>query len=145
MPMLLMRQASAAAQARLGGAVTTSSGLNAASTAGPITGLPWMTMMRAGNMAAPVTPLYGQTMLRMFSAMNSQANKAAGAKRPTNYGQTKMNFNGPTYRTTRGAGHAAAMAEQKTWLPFAANSLWDAPGARRIAKRLGRGPGSGKG
>lgn len=30
-------------------------------------------------------------------------------------------------------------------LPFTVNNLWDNPGARREAKRVGRGPGSGLG
>ena len=30
-------------------------------------------------------------------------------------------------------------------LPFTPNTLWDNPGARRFAKRVGRGPGSGLG
>jgi large subunit ribosomal protein L15 len=30
-------------------------------------------------------------------------------------------------------------------MPFTTNYLWDNPGARRIKKQLGRGPGSGKG
>ena len=30
-------------------------------------------------------------------------------------------------------------------LPFTPNNLWDNPGARRFAKRIGRGPGSGLG
>lgn len=30
-------------------------------------------------------------------------------------------------------------------LPFTPNNLWDNPGARKWAKRVGRGPGSGKG
>ena len=30
-------------------------------------------------------------------------------------------------------------------LPFTPNNLWDAPGARREKKRIGRGPGSGLG
>lgn len=63
----------------------------------------------------------------------------------TQYGKSKVNFNGPTYKTTRGAGHQKTMSEQKTWLPFTANSLWDSPGARRMPKQLGRGQGSGKG
>ena len=32
-----------------------------------------------------------------------------------------------------------------TLLPFTVNNLWDNPGARRQAKRIGRGPGSGLG
>ena len=30
-------------------------------------------------------------------------------------------------------------------LEFTANNMWDNPGARRFAKQVGRGPGSGKG
>ena len=30
-------------------------------------------------------------------------------------------------------------------LPFTINNLWDNPKAKRIPKRLGRGPGTGKG
>lgn len=33
----------------------------------------------------------------------------------------------------------------QTLLPFTVNNLWDNPGARKQAKRLGRGPGSGLG
>ena len=35
--------------------------------------------------------------------------------------------------------------ETETLLPFTPNNLWDNPGARRFAKRVGRGPGSGVG
>jgi large subunit ribosomal protein L15 len=30
-------------------------------------------------------------------------------------------------------------------LPFTINNIWDNPGARRMRKRVGRGPGSGVG
>ena len=35
--------------------------------------------------------------------------------------------------------------QTQTLLPFTPNNLWDNPGARRFAKRVGRGPGSGVG
>ena len=35
--------------------------------------------------------------------------------------------------------------EPEKLLPFTANHLWDNDGARRIGRRLGRGPGSSKG
>ena len=30
-------------------------------------------------------------------------------------------------------------------MDFTANAVWDNPGSRRIKKKVGRGPGSGKG
>jgi len=33
----------------------------------------------------------------------------------------------------------------ETYVSLAPNTIWDNPGARRRAKRVGRGPGSGKG
>ena len=35
--------------------------------------------------------------------------------------------------------------ETQTLVPFTINNLWDNPGARRLRKRVGRGPGSGLG
>lgn len=66
-------------------------------------------------------------------------------KKKTQYGQTKLNFNGPIYNASRGAGHTERMIENKEYLDFSLKTIWDNPGARRIAKRLGRGQGSGKG
>ncbi len=37
------------------------------------------------------------------------------------------------------------MDQLKKYLPFTANNVWDNPGARRIPKQVGRGPGSNKG
>lgn len=42
-------------------------------------------------------------------------------------------------------GNFDLMMEQSSVASFTANNLWDNPGARRIPKQLGRGPGSGKG
>jgi hypothetical protein len=42
-------------------------------------------------------------------------------------------------------GKADLQQQQGKVLSFTANMLWDNPGARRIKKQLGRGPGSGKG
>ena len=61
------------------------------------------------------------------------------------FGQAKMDFNGPNYTTTRGAGLTNQMVMNNCFLNVTANTLWDMPGARRIPKRVGRGQGSGKG
>ena len=39
-------------------------------------------------------------------------------KKPTQYGQTKLNFNGPVYNSSRGAGHTERMNENKNYLDF---------------------------
>ena len=63
----------------------------------------------------------------------------------TQYGQTKMSFNGPSYKAVRGSGHTSEMVAEKRHIGLTPNSIWDMPGARRIAKQVGRGQGSGKG
>jgi len=39
----------------------------------------------------------------------------------------------------------AIQAHSQNLLPFTPNNLWDNPGARKVKKRVGRGPGSGLG
>ena len=63
----------------------------------------------------------------------------------TQFGQTKMDFNGPQYKTIRGSGLNGEMVKERKFLDFTPNTIWDMPGARRIPKRVGRGQGSGKG
>ena len=52
---------------------------------------------------------------------------------------------GPSYKTSRGSGHWKSMVEKKEYLDFSLKTIWDNPGARRSAKRVGRGQASGKG
>lgn len=42
-------------------------------------------------------------------------------------------------------GNFDLMMQQGAVAAFTANNLWGNPGARRIPKQVGRGPGSGKG
>lgn len=44
--------------------------------------------------------------------------QGAFTKKKTQYGQTKLNFGGPVYNSSRGAGHTERMVGNKEYLDF---------------------------
>ena len=62
-----------------------------------------------------------------------------------NLGASKFNFNGIKYNKGPNYGLSAQTSRDKVFLEFTPHTVWDNPGARRQKKKLGRGPGSGKG
>jgi hypothetical protein len=61
----------------------------------------------------------------MFSTMADQ---------PTQYGQSKFDFNGIKYTKGPNYGHTIAMNAEQSYIDFTANGIWDNPGARRVKK-----------
>lgn len=85
-----------------------------------------------------INPFYMNIARMMFSTEMPQP-------RPTQYGQAKFNINGIKYNKGPNYGKTIELSSTLKMMDFTANSVWDNPGARRIAKQVGRGPASGKG